>query len=434
MPPPFDPFSIPCPSSDPLGSPPPVGPPPGKVTVDFEKYEFGEVDSDSNIRYKEENGEKIIVGATIQKILEKLVVPSDQFNAKSIAAFLLGYRTYISADDLCILLKKLLMKKVTYSSYSKEEDAKMGILLFVKEWVNKFYGDISSCGEKIESLFDVMCSEKVLQTAALQLRNVVHNKDYAASILASAKIFAPNQDTQKLVFWNIPPSDFAQQLTLMEFEVYQRITPIECYGLAWAKKDGEKKSPNIRELSDYFNRFGNWITCEILKFQTPKERKTAIGKFMEIAEELWNLRNFNGVIEVIAGLNSRSIFRMKKSWKAKFEEKCSEYNSYMDSNYKGMRALLSSSKPPCLPYIGMYLTDLTFIDEGNENFVKGTNLINNTKLNMQWNSISNMLAFQHSRFPFPTNPALRSFIASLEPSMTDDQAYETSLTLEPRKS
>ena len=35
------------------------------------------------------------------------------------------------------------------------------------------------------------------------------------------------------------------------------------------------------------------------------------------------------------------------------------------SNYKQLRAAIATAARPCLPYIGMFLTDLTFIDSAN---------------------------------------------------------------------
>ena len=45
------------------------------------------------------------------------------------------------------------------------------------------------------------------------------------------------------------------------------------------------------------------------------------------------------------------------------------------SSYKVYRNTLHSECMPCLPYIGVYLTDLTFIEDGNPDLVAG-NLIN----------------------------------------------------------
>ena len=37
-------------------------------------------------------------------------------------------------------------------------------------------------------------------------------------------------------------------------------------------------------------------------------------------------------------------------------------NKLIDNNYHEMREILSQAKPPCLPYVGMFLTDLIFVN------------------------------------------------------------------------
>jgi len=36
-----------------------------------------------------------------------------------------------------------------------------------------------------------------------------------------------------------------------------------------------------------------------------------------------------------------------------------------DGNFEAFRTALHSESPPSIPYLGMYLTDLTFIEDGN---------------------------------------------------------------------
>ena len=71
--------------------------------------------------------------------------------------------------------------------------------------------------------------------------------------------------------------------------------------------------------------------------------------------------------------------------------------------------------------------------EGNGDYVKGTGMVNWVKCQMQWSAIKALLEFQRHPFPFTPSPQLMAYIRTLRPTMTDDQAYERSLELEPRQ-
>lgn len=52
-----------------------------------------------------------------------------------------------------------------------------------------------------------------------------------------------------------------------------------------------------------------------------------------------------------------------------------------DGRFRLMREALHRSDPPCIPYLGMYLTDLSFIEEGTPDFTTD-GLLNFSKMRM----------------------------------------------------
>lgn len=52
-----------------------------------------------------------------------------------------------------------------------------------------------------------------------------------------------------------------------------------------------------------------------------------------------------------------------------------------DSRFRNMRDAINRCDPPSIPYVGMYLTDLSFIEEGTPNY-SSDGLLNFSKMRM----------------------------------------------------
>jgi len=57
-----------------------------------------------------------------------------------------------------------------------------------------------------------------------------------------------------------------------------------------------------------------WVVGEILAGDTPKKRATIIEHFLLVAKEMWILKNFNAVFEILSALENSSIGRLKQTW------------------------------------------------------------------------------------------------------------------------
>jgi hypothetical protein len=105
-------------------------------------------------------------------------------------------------------------------------------------------------------------------------------------------------------------------------------------------------------------------------------------------QECLTLNNFNGALEVLAGFDSAPLARMLQTWSSLSPAVAKQCESLRESvnianNYRTLRELVSqaTASGPAIPYLGMYMADLLFIEEGNPTYVD-KDLFNFEKLEM----------------------------------------------------
>lgn len=103
-------------------------------------------------------------------------------------------------------------------------------------------------------------------------------------------------------------------------------------------------------------------------------------------------------------------------------------------NFTEYRLIVHSVNPPCIPFLGIYLQDLTFIEDGNPDYLrKSNNLINFAKRHKAAEVIRELKQFQSFAYNFHPIPEFQDFIQiNLDESHDVDRLYERSLVLEPR--
>jgi len=139
----------------------------------------------------------------------------------------------------------------------------------------------------------------------------------------------------------------------------------------------------------------------------------------------------------VAGLNAAAVTRLKHT-KAELNKnvlknlETLEKLMSAESSYKQYRAEIHKAEPPIIPYIGVYLADLTFIDDGNPDKLNG--LINFSKRRLDYSVISEIQLYQNKPFNLRDYPELRMRLQDLpDPKEGDDkELYDLSLQLEPR--
>ncbi|KAJ1348700.1 hypothetical protein KIN20_004057 [Parelaphostrongylus tenuis] len=142
------------------------------------------------------------------------------------------------------------------------------------------------------------------------------------------------------------PLEIGRQLTLLHFDLYRAIKPIELVGAAWTKHDKYRRSPQLLKLTDH---------------------STLV---MSVFEEL---HNFTGLVAFQSALNSACVHRLSWCWERLDHEKVKTYDRFTklcEPRYIEMQKRIQSINPPCVPFFGHYLSNIFFFEAGNSTFVK----------------------------------------------------------------
>lgn len=165
------------------------------------------------------------------------------------------------------------------------------------------------------------------------------------------------------------PLELARQITLKTSQIFCSILPEELLATEWTKQSSSL-AVNVRAMSTLSTDISNLASESILQLEDPKKRAQTIKQWTKIASKCFELSNYDAVFAIMCSLDSTNIKRMRKTWdfvssktKATLEELKKVTNH--ERNYSNLRQTLQSQVPPCLPFLGMYLTDLTFVDHGN---------------------------------------------------------------------
>ncbi|KAK6495252.1 hypothetical protein TWF481_003278 [Arthrobotrys musiformis] len=165
------------------------------------------------------------------------------------------------------------------------------------------------------------------------------------------------------------PHEIARQLTVIDQKIWCQITPHELLGKEWTKKE-DSRAVNVLAMTKLSTQMALWIAFTIINDPDPKKRAAVIKHWIKIADKLFEMANFNTMMAIICALNNSTIGRLKKTWELvspRTKAALEKLRSVVDPsrNYVELRSRTRNQLAPCLPFLGLYLTDMVFFVDGN---------------------------------------------------------------------
>ncbi|XP_052092602.1 rap guanine nucleotide exchange factor 1-like isoform X4 [Mytilus californianus] len=398
--------------------------------------------SDQLVRKKDsEDGPEIRGGSVDAMIVHASAVNRNGSESESVnqedflfqEAFLTTYRTFITPTEL---MDKLLYRfqKFHHAPDKKKKVAGNGFALLIRIIDEVRANELAENTTKkiMDLVFELLCQGDLMLAKILRKKIIekCESKQTTADIFPSMTIMSSiSLQTSPSDMLHVKSHDIAEQMTLLDAELFQKIEIPEV--LLWAKEQSEEQSPNLTTFTEHFNKMSYWVRTRILTQEEAKDREKYFMKFIKVMRHLRKLNNFNSYLAILSAVDSAPIRRLE--WQRPNLEVLKEFCQLIDSSgsFRAYRHALAETEPPCIPYIGLILQDLTFINIGNQDFLPDGN-INFAKRWQQFHILDSMRRFKKDKYEMKKSERILSVFNNFDDCLSEESLWQISEKIKPR--
>lgn len=163
-------------------------------------------------------------------------------------------------------------------------------------------------------------------------------------------------DTEYQLFYQVPPIDYLRQVTA---DLGGATGTSEGSSLSGGTSSTSKSS--VSTLIKRFNEVSAWVTQLIISQPTHDARRAVVSCVLRVALSSWNIGNFNGAMEIIAGLKSN---KLKPFWLSITEKDTLPVLNFLSAALlsaeydRALSRALAMAECPVVPFFGAFLREL----------------------------------------------------------------------------
>ncbi|CEF59369.1 Rap guanine nucleotide exchange factor 1 [Strongyloides ratti] len=371
-----------------------------------------------------------------------LIVYATQNNASLLykEAFISTYRTFISSLDVIRYLLYRFQYMINQFTNKDNSYAHSTVSVIIRIIQNLSITEISEeilC--TINDLYKILYDNCEIQFLKILRKlistNIMTFYESKINNILPKQVHCMLDEYRVKEFLNLRSMKLAQEITIISSKLFHNVKELEL--LWWSIDQSNLHSTNLKRLTNNFNFISYWCRSLILMSNEQKIREKIFIKFLKIAKYLKQFGDLNSYLAIIAALDSGPVNRLQ--WNKTINDGMKEHRIIMSSSYsfKNYRQLFSQCKPPCIPYIGLILQDLTFIYNGavqklSDKEYNGINYINFVKCFKQFTILESVRKLKMWDYSFETDEVYKNFLNNFVEHYSEEECWIRSEMIKPR--
>lgn len=317
------------------------------------------------------------------------------------------------------------------------------ILHIIKNWASlSTYQFSEKMIESLHVFYKIMKENNASKNIHQIFEGIFSILNGQSNLEKKSKVVSPSpiplRDQPLKEIFQIPHLELARQLTLIHSDIFLQIKPLELLTAIWGTKKG-CDAEHINQLSSHFDLVSRYVSQTVIENQDAHERGRHHKYWVDVAQDLYEMRNYHGVFAIIMGLIHTSVTRMPQTTKFAQRTNTIRKNYFKNlvhfcdfsNDYENYRKELLQAYEPCIPFIACFQRDLIYVQEKFPNTIDG--LINFQKSNNCYYFLQKTQKFQNEVYPFIRVEEIQNFFLDIPQPLDAIELMKLSQKLEPPK-